>query len=90
MQETEAGVLNAQAAARAALALKESGFMPVVMLGHNGWGEIWYPKDVFPQTLLIGYFEFSTASSGADMCFYATSRRFLIPRHAYAPKIWAT
>ena len=38
----EAGVLNAQAVARVALDLKKSGFVPDVMLSHNGWGEIWY------------------------------------------------
>ena len=67
--DTEAGVLNAQAVARAALDLKESGFVPDVMLGHNGWGEIWYLKDVFPDTPLIGYFEFFYRYRGADVGF---------------------
>lgn len=39
------------------------------MLGHNGWGEIWYLKDVFPKTPLIGYFEFFYRSRGADVDF---------------------
>jgi hypothetical protein len=34
--DTEAGLLNAQAVARVALDLKEAGFTPDVMLGHNG------------------------------------------------------
>jgi glycosyltransferase involved in cell wall biosynthesis len=67
--DTESGVLNAQAVARAALSLKESGFEPDVMLGHNGWGEIWYLKDVFPDTPLIGYFEFFYRYRGADVGF---------------------
>ena len=69
LADTEAGVLNAQAVARAALSLKESGFVPDVMLGHNGWGEIWYLKDVFPETPLIGYFEFFYRFRGADVGF---------------------
>lgn len=69
LRETEAAVINAQAVARAALALKESGFVPDVMLGHNGWGEIWYLKDVFPSTPLIGYFEFFYRFHGADVGF---------------------
>jgi len=69
LRETEAGVLNAQEVARIALSLKESGFVPDVMLGHNGWGEIWYLKDVFPQTPLIGYFEFFYRFQGADVGF---------------------
>ncbi|HEY6095481.1 MAG TPA: glycosyltransferase family 4 protein [Gallionellaceae bacterium] len=67
--DTEMGVLNAQAVARVALGLKESGFVPDVMLGHNGWGEIWYLKDVFPTTPLIGYFEFFYRHRGADVGF---------------------
>ena len=66
---TEASVLNAQAVARAALTLKKSGFVPDVMLGHNGWGEIWYLKDIFPTAPLIGYFEFFYRFQGADVGF---------------------
>lgn len=69
IRETEAGVLNAQQVARAALSLRDSGFVPDVMLGHNGWGEIWYLKDVFPKTPLIGYFEFFYRMRGADIDF---------------------
>ena len=69
IRDTEAGVLNAQQVARAALSLRDSGFVPDVMLGHNGWGEIWYLKDVFPKTPLIGYFEFFYRAQGADVEF---------------------
>jgi glycosyltransferase involved in cell wall biosynthesis len=69
LRETEAAVLNAQNVARIALDLKNSGFIPDVMLGHNGWGELWYLKDVFPDTPLIGYFEFFYRVSGADVGF---------------------
>ena len=72
LRDTEAGVLNAQAVARAALALKRGGFVPDVMLGHNGWGEIWYLKDVFPQAPLIGYFEFFYRALGSDVDFDPT------------------
>ena len=67
--DTESGILNAQEVARAALSLRDSGFVPDVMLGHNGWGEIWYLKDVFPHTPLIGYFEFFYLYRGADVGF---------------------
>ena len=72
LRETEAAVLNAQEVARVALTLKESGFVPDVMLGHNGWGEIWYLKDVFPTSPLIGYFEFYYRYRGADVGFDAS------------------
>lgn len=69
IQETEAGILNAQAVVRIALDLKTAGFVPDVMLGHNGWGEIWYLKEVFPDTPLLGYFEFFYRRHGADVGF---------------------
>jgi glycosyltransferase involved in cell wall biosynthesis len=69
LREAEAGVLNGQEVARTALSLRKSGFTPDVMLGHNGWGEIWYLKDIYPQVPLIGYFEFFYRPEGADIEF---------------------
>jgi len=69
LRESEAAVLNAQEVARIALDLRKAGFIPDVMLGHNGWGEIWYLKDIFPEAPLIGYFEFFYRMHGADVGF---------------------
>jgi glycosyltransferase involved in cell wall biosynthesis len=69
LRKSEADVLNAQSVARVALDLKRSGFVPDLMVGHNGWGEIWYMKDVFPQTPLLGYFEFFYRFAGSDVGF---------------------
>jgi glycosyltransferase involved in cell wall biosynthesis len=69
LRESEAAVLNAQEVARIALDLRKAGFIPDVMLGHNGWGEIWYLKDIFPEAPLVGYFEFFYRMQGADVGF---------------------
>jgi len=69
LRETEAGVLNAQNVARLAMSLRDSGFVPDVMLAHNGWGEPWYLKDVYPEVPLVGYFEFFYRRHGADVGF---------------------
>jgi glycosyltransferase involved in cell wall biosynthesis len=69
LRESEAAVLNAQEVARVAMDLRKTGFVPDVMLGHNGWGEIWYLKDIFPEAPLIGYFEFFYRLHGADVGF---------------------
>jgi glycosyltransferase involved in cell wall biosynthesis len=69
LRESEAAVLNAQEVARVAMDLRKAGFIPDVMLGHNGWGEIWYLKDIFPEAPLIGYFEFFYRMHGADVGF---------------------
>jgi glycosyltransferase involved in cell wall biosynthesis len=69
LREAESHVLNGQEVARVAMTLRDSGFTPDVILGHNGWGEIWYLKDIFRNTPLIGYFEFYYRFDGADVGF---------------------
>ncbi len=69
LRDSEAAVLNAQEVARVAMDLRKAGFIPDVILGHNGWGEIWYLKDIFPEAFLIGYFEFFYRMTGADVGF---------------------
>lgn len=61
--------MNAQEVARIALDLRKAGFILDVMLGHNGRGEIWYLKDIFPEAPLIGYLEFFYRMQGADVGF---------------------
>lgn len=73
LADTEAGILNGQEVARVALQLRDAGFVPDVMLGHNGWGEIWFLKDVFPKTPMVGYFEFFYRLNGSDVGFDPTS-----------------
>ena len=53
----EDAVLEGQAATRAALRLKESGFNPDVIVSHAGFGNGLYLKDVFPGAHRIGFFE---------------------------------
>lgn len=65
----EAHTLNGQAIAKALLKLKETGFQPDIVVAHAGWGEALYVKDVFPQTKLIGFFEFYYHAFGLDTDF---------------------
>lgn len=65
----ESAVLNGQATAKVMEGLKQKGFMPDVVIGHAGWGETLYVKDVFPDAKLINYFEFFYHANGADTNF---------------------
>lgn len=65
----EEGVLNGQAVARAALALRAKGFVPDVIVAHMGWGEALYVKTVWPQARLLGYFEWYYHVFGSDVDF---------------------
>lgn len=69
IKNLEAAVLYGQAAARAAEKLRQSGFVPDVIVGHAGWGETMYLKDVFPTARLLGYFEFYYRAYGSDVDF---------------------
>jgi glycosyltransferase involved in cell wall biosynthesis len=71
LQELEGSVENGLAVARVCQWLDRDGYVPDIVIGHNGWGEILYVKDVWPQTPLLGYFEFFYRSSGSDIDFDA-------------------
>jgi glycosyltransferase involved in cell wall biosynthesis len=69
LRELESGVENGLAVARLCEWLKRDGFTPDIVIGHNGWGEILYVKDVWPHTSLLGYFEFFYRGRGTDVDF---------------------
>lgn len=55
--------------ARAALQLRGQGYMPDVIVGHSGWGETLFLKEVWPEAKLIVYAEFYYKGRGADVGF---------------------
>ena len=64
----EEAILHGQAAARAALDLKKRGFTPDIIIGHT-WGQNLFMKDVFPETPLVGHFEWFYRARGSDVDF---------------------
>jgi glycosyltransferase involved in cell wall biosynthesis len=69
VRDLESAVENALAVAEACEGLKRNGFTPDIIVGHNGWGETLYVKDVWPGTALLGYFEFYYRTAGTDLDF---------------------
>ena len=56
--------------ARAACQLRDSkGYVPDVIIGHSGWGETLFLKEVWPSARLIVYAEFYYRGQGADVGF---------------------
>ena len=49
--------------------LRDQGIRPDVIVGHNGWGETLYVKDVFPDVPLLALFEFFYHPKGVDIGF---------------------
>jgi glycosyltransferase involved in cell wall biosynthesis len=55
--------------ARAALAMRQKGYVPDVIFGHSGWGETLFLKEVWPEAKLLVYAEFYYRGRGADVGF---------------------
>ena len=69
LRRYETAVLHGQAALREALRLRQEGFNPEVIVGHSGFGNTLYLKEVWPNAKFIGYFEWFYRSQGADVGF---------------------
>ncbi|MDE1150785.1 MAG: glycosyltransferase [Azospirillaceae bacterium] len=58
-----------QAVLAAALAWRQDGYRPDLVIGHGGFGDTLYIKDLWPDVPVVGYFEFYYRSRGADLGF---------------------
>ena len=65
----EKAVVRADVVRKAALSLKQLGFVPDIIIGHHGWGELLNLPDVWPGTPILGYHEFYYTLSGHDVGF---------------------
>jgi len=65
----DAAVRTGVAVAEVCRRLRDGGILPDVMVGHAGWGETLFVKDVFPDVPLISNFEFFYHTRGADVGF---------------------
>jgi glycosyltransferase involved in cell wall biosynthesis len=69
LHQYEDAVLHGQAAARACIALSQSGFVPDLVIAHPGWGESLFVKDVWPRVPVLNYGEFFYRPFGTDVNF---------------------
>lgn len=67
----EADLIRGAAAARAASDLASQGFRPDVIIGHPGWGETIYLREIFPGAKIILFGELFYRTHGADINFDA-------------------
>jgi glycosyltransferase involved in cell wall biosynthesis len=65
----ESKVIRGEACLKAALALKDQGYTPEVIVAHPGWGESLFLKEVWPEAKLKLYCEFFYHPRGADVGF---------------------
>lgn len=70
---TERAVLQGQEVWRVAKKLKaEKGFVPDIIVGHPGWGDALFIRDLFPSARMLGFFEFFYRAPNADVAFEPT------------------
>jgi glycosyltransferase involved in cell wall biosynthesis len=62
-------VSRGQVAAKAMMAVRDRGINPELVIGHLGWGETLFAKDVFPDARLVVNAEYFYAATGADVDF---------------------
>jgi glycosyltransferase involved in cell wall biosynthesis len=65
----ESAVLHGQQVVRAIHGLMLTGFTPDLVIGHPGWGELLFVKDLLPDVPLISYCEFFYSGQGPDVGF---------------------
>jgi glycosyltransferase involved in cell wall biosynthesis len=67
--ETDRAIHSGAAVAQVCQGLREQGFRPDLIVGHSGWGETLFVKDVFPEVPLLANFEFYYHYQGVDVGF---------------------
>lgn len=67
--EIERAIYTGASVAEVCRKLRETGFRPDLIVGHCGWGETLFVKDVFPDVALLANFEFYYHTHGVDVNF---------------------
>jgi len=65
----ERGIFASQEVFRLCKKMKDEGFVPDVIVGHLGWGDGLFLKDIFPDTPILAFLEFFYNSNGSDIDF---------------------
>ncbi len=66
-RDYEQAARRAESVAIAAANLRRLGFQPDIVIGHHGWGELLNLPDVWPDTPILGYYEFYYRTDGQDV-----------------------
>lgn len=67
--DLDGNILTGLAVADVCKSLKSRGIYPNMLIGHCGWGETLFLKDVFPDVPVLTYFEFYYHLHGVDVDF---------------------
>ncbi len=65
----ETKLIRGEACASAALRMRGEGFQPDLIVGHPGWGEMLFLKEIWPKVPQLHFLEFYYSPTGADVGF---------------------
>ncbi|AUN33078.1 glycosyltransferase family 4 protein [Niveispirillum cyanobacteriorum] len=65
----ETKLIRGESAAAAAERLRDQGYRPDIIVGHPGWGEMLFLKDVWSEVPQLHFLEFFYAAGGTDVGF---------------------
>ncbi len=66
-REFDQAMQRASLVAQAGRTLRHLGFVPDIIIGHHGWGELLHLGDVWPSVPLLGYCEFYYRLKDSDV-----------------------
>lgn len=69
LQSFAAAVRQGRAVGDFCLRLKAEGYEPDVLVGHPGWGDMMFVKEVWPKTRIIAYLEYYYGNENEDLRF---------------------
>jgi len=68
-KEVESKTIRGEGCAKACQQLKDKGFIPDIIYGHPGWGEMLFVKTIFPDTPMVCFQEYFYNEDGYDATF---------------------
>jgi glycosyltransferase involved in cell wall biosynthesis len=80
-------VARGEIVAQSMFALKAAGFVPDVVLGHPGWGEMLFARDVWPKARILAHCEYYCKEDAADLSFDPEFAWSADPKHAMRIRI---
>ena len=67
--ELDRAVHAGEAVAQECMKLRDEGIVPDIVIGHSGWGETLFVRDVFPHVPVLANFEYYYHAQGSDVDF---------------------
>lgn len=69
VQPLDSKIIRGRSAAAVLNAWRDENWIPDIIIGHTGWGDMLNLRDIFPSSRILGWFEFYYHARGLDLDF---------------------